>query len=291
MKLGKEKAAIQETVRELRAAAKKEAGRDSHLSNGSVLPQSFSRSEDNQNKLESLNLNSIIHLGATEPPNREYKGTNDIQNLSDMVTKHVEGLTEITTIVKELSSWQIFKDIVLLDYQRQLFPMVEIEASKRRRDRVSHQKARIQTAGVTDNKVFQKVLEAMADTIDIKTALNLLKADIQKSIEKPPQNWEDGMRAKINHFILENLPNFEEGPSNSGKRSNLQSDPFGHSHDSSVSNSGQMLISGQRTSGANIISELANRQKDNHDLSAPFPRAGNHDTPVNRLTVRKIDRL
>ena len=205
-----------------------------------------------------------------------------------MVKAHIEELTEITTIVKELSSWQIFKEIILHDYQRRLLPVVEIEASKRRRDAENSKKVRCNVAGVTDNKVFQKVFEVMADTMDMNMALDMLRTNIEKCVERPPDNWEDGMRAKIDQFILEYLPNFDSGSDDSDKKSNIQSNPFGI-QDALVNNSDQLLINGSRNGGVQVITELGSRQREN-GLSGSLPLAGNHDASISRLSTKKIDR-
>lgn len=64
----------------------------------------------------------------------------DLDSLEKSAFEHIENLTELVTIVQELSSWQLFKHIMFEDYQLKLLPVVEIEVSKRIRKALEGQK-------------------------------------------------------------------------------------------------------------------------------------------------------
>lgn len=214
-------------------------------------------------------------------------GKKDLDHFEGLAKEHIEGLTEITTIVRELSSWQVFKDIVLQDYQRRLLPVVEIEASKRRRDAEQARKKRSNMGAVSNNQALQRVVDVMADTMDMRTALDKLKTNIEKSIEIPPDNWEDGLRSKIDQFILDSLPNFDTSGERD-KKSSGGSDPFGSSHER-LSNAERVSMKRPRNEGEHI-SELNPTQNVNSISGSPLPISGNHDISISRLPMRKVDR-
>lgn len=243
--------------------------------------------------LNVISPNQILNMNPEARRKAESRSLErDMKLMLDDAKEHFDGLTEITTIVRELSSWQVFKDIVLQDYQRRLLPVVEIEASKRRREAEKSRTLRSSNvAAVSSNKVLQRVVEVVSDTMDMRTALDLLKTIIEKTLEKPPENWEDGLRSKIDQFILDSLPNFESSAEGPDKKTNSGGDPFSSLGNAIPNNSEQVSIHRPRNglSGVEYISELSGVHKENH-LSGSRPQAGINDMSVSRVPLRKIDR-
>jgi hypothetical protein len=181
---------------------------------GSMFKMSQSIATTRSETCKIIHCSNTVQETSETSRKKNIKRAKDIKTIRKQAQDHVDELTDVTTIVKELSSWQSFKEILLKDYQRCLMPIVEIKAANRRRETFLLRKKSETTSGGSNHKVSQKVKDELIEFMDIRTALDLLRASVDKNNGKPPVDWEEAMALKVDRYILENFPSFEGNQSN-----------------------------------------------------------------------------
>ena len=136
------------------------------------------------------------------------------KNVCDMQSEFssmIDSLMDIDTIINELSSWRVFKDIIFEDYHKQFLPLIQIENNRKQRkaDEAIEERQKSIMKGDGSN-LMQKIISSLASNIDLKESLNSLTKHIQSS-----HMHDNSLRHKIDLYFADNMPELEGGESES----------------------------------------------------------------------------
>ena len=118
----------------------------------------------------------------------------------------IDSLMDIDTIISELSSWRVFKDIIFEDYHKQLLPLIQIESNRKQRkaDEAIEERQKNIEKGAGSN-LMQNIVSSLASNMDLKESLNSLKKHLHSSHLR-----DNSLRYKIDLYFADNLPEFED---------------------------------------------------------------------------------
>ena len=129
-----------------------------------------------------------------------------VSDLKSEFSSIIESLMDIDTIIRELSSWRVFKDIVFEDYQKQILPLIQIENNRKQRnaDEAMQEREKNIEKGA-GSKMMQNIVSSMASNMDLKESLGSLTKHLQSSHMR-----DNSLRYKIDLYFARNLPEFED---------------------------------------------------------------------------------
>lgn len=138
-----------------------------------------------------------------------------IAHLQNDVQSMIEYHSNIETIVREIGSWRIFKEIIFSKHHFKLLPLVEIEMERKRKKFKQLRKEReVRLSQTSSIDAFKDVSSLHSDELDFNEALEMLSAanpNERLAHDEALTDFlqlKDTLRKGIDDFFKENLPDF-----------------------------------------------------------------------------------
>ena len=170
-------------------------------------------------ELPKINMD-IFGDAFKKPENSSNKKKSTAKKICSMKSEFssiIDSFMDIDTIISELSSWRVFKDIVFEDYHKQLLPLIQIENNRKHRKADAAMEEREKNIEKSAGSgLLQNIVSSMPSNIDLKASLSSLTRHLQSSHLR-----DNSLRYKIDLYFAENLPELEDESESSGVDSKI----------------------------------------------------------------------
>ena len=130
-------------------------------------------------------------------------------SMKEDIMSVIEEVTSIPTMIRELATLRVLKEIFFEKHHLKLLPLVQIEMGRKRKQQKE------KTHSKSTSEIMPNLLSFISDALDFRTAIALLRP--KKSSRGADGDWafasnqpheENPFRQAIDRFFLENLPAF-----------------------------------------------------------------------------------